>query len=45
LPHRTWHYAHSPGSSVTVNFWWPSRLMLPLVVASDLYKRGRGLEI
>jgi hypothetical protein len=45
LPSRTWHEVRSLGPSVTVNFWWPPLVMLPAVVASDLYKRLRGLNI
>jgi lysine-specific demethylase 8 len=45
LPTRMWHYVRSLGASVTINFWWPPLLMLPVVAASDLYKRVRGLNI
>jgi lysine-specific demethylase 8 len=45
LPSRMWHHVRSLGASVTVNFWWPPWPLLPIVAASDLYKRVRGLNI
>lgn len=45
IPSRWWHYARSPEPSVSVNFWWASPALYPLVRASDLYKRLRGLNI
>ncbi|MEM7155585.1 MAG: cupin-like domain-containing protein [Myxococcota bacterium] len=45
MPGRMWHYALSLGPSVTVNHWWSSVATLPFSVASDLYKRLRGLNI
>jgi lysine-specific demethylase 8 len=45
LPSRMWHYAFSLGPSVTVNYWWPPLHMLPVTIASDAYKRARGLNI
>jgi hypothetical protein len=45
LPSRMWHHVRSLGASVTVNFWWPPLAILPVVIASDLYKRLRGLNI
>ncbi len=45
VPSRMWHHALALGDSVTVNHWWPSYPVLPLAVASDLYKRIRSLNI
>lgn len=45
MPGRMWHYALSLGPSVSVNYWWPSLGTLPAAVASDAYKRLRGLNI
>jgi lysine-specific demethylase 8 len=45
LPSRMWHHVRSLAASVTVNFWWPPVALLPIVAASDLYKRVRGLNI
>jgi lysine-specific demethylase 8 len=45
MPSRMWHHVRSLGASITVNFWWPPLAMLPFVLASDAYKRLRGLNI
>jgi lysine-specific demethylase 8 len=45
IPSRCWHYARSIEPSVSVNFWWTTAALYPLVRASDLYKRLRGLDI
>jgi len=45
MPSRMWHYALSLGTSVTINHWWPPPSVLPLTIASDAYKRLRGLNI
>jgi hypothetical protein len=45
MPSRMWHHARSLGPSISVNSWWPPLTILPLSVASDLYKRARGLKI
>lgn len=45
MPSRMWHFAHSLTASVGVNFWWPPLAVMPLALASDAYKRLRGLNI
>lgn len=45
MPSRMWHYALSLGPSITINHWWSPLSVLPLSIASDLYKRLRGLNI
>ena len=45
MPGRMWHYALSLGPSVTINHWWSSVATLPFSMASDMYKRLRGLNI
>ncbi len=45
MPSRMWHFAHSLSASVGVNFWWPPAWVMPLSIASDAYKRLRGLNI
>lgn len=45
LPSTMWHYALSLGASITINHWWSPAAMLPVCIASDLYKRLRGLNI
>ena len=45
LPQRFWHHARALTTSVSVNFWWCEPATFPLLMASDLYKRLRGLHI
>ncbi len=45
LPPRTYHYARSVETSISVNFWWSDRRTYPFVRLSDAYKRLRGLNI
>lgn len=45
IPSRFWHHANSTTASISVNFWWATPGLLPLIKASDTYKRLRGLNI
>jgi hypothetical protein len=45
IPERWWHHARTLETSISVNFWWCSLPTLPLAMASDGYKRLRGLNI
>jgi hypothetical protein len=45
MPSMMWHHVRSLTASITINFWWPPLAVLPLSIASDLYKRLRGLNI
>jgi hypothetical protein len=45
IPERWWHHARALETSISVNFWWCTALTLPLAMASDGYKRLRGLNI
>jgi hypothetical protein len=45
IPSRFWHHAFSLTTSISTNFWWSTAALRPLILASDLYKRARGLNI
>jgi hypothetical protein len=45
IPPRWWHHARALEVSIAVNFWWSSPKLYPLVLASDVYKLMRGLNI
>jgi hypothetical protein len=45
LPPRFWHHARALEVSISTNFWWCDAVTYPLLLASDLYKRVRGLNI
>lgn len=45
IPRRFWHHARALTPSISTNFWWCDPLTYPVLLASDLYKRVRGLNI
>jgi hypothetical protein len=45
IPSRWWHHARAIEHCISVNFWFLPTAVLPLALASDLYKRIRGLNI
>jgi lysine-specific demethylase 8 len=45
IPERWWHHARTVETSISVNFWWCSLPTLPFALASDAYKKVRGLNI
>jgi hypothetical protein len=44
IPRGTWHHVRSVADSLSANFWWARAVWLPLVVATDLFKRLRGIS-
>jgi hypothetical protein len=45
IPPRVWHHARSLEHAISVNFWWRGPILFGLSMASNLYKRARGLDI
>jgi hypothetical protein len=45
LPPRWWHYARALTTCISVNTWWARPAIYPVMLASDAYKRARGLHI
>lgn len=44
IPSGWWHHVRTLETSISVNFWWATGLLLPLVLAADAYKRARRLS-
>ncbi|MBX3248098.1 MAG: cupin-like domain-containing protein [Myxococcales bacterium] len=45
IPPRWWHHARSLEAAISLNFWWCDPWTYPVLLASDAYKRARGLAI
>lgn len=44
IPRGSWHHVRTVDDSLSANFWWAVGTRLPLVVATDLFKRLRGVS-
>ncbi len=44
IPRGSWHHVRTVADSLSANFWWAVGTRLPLVVATDLFKRLRGVS-